>query len=140
MTTWICNSCLRSPCICCNGNTTQDGSGYIPYKPVLDTIGTKHDSKKPPIAYIPKAGIYAEAEAFGFGAKKYASWNYKNGLEVSRTLSAAMRHILLFLDGEDLDKESNVHHLGCARANLSMALDSLEHHPEKDDRFKGSKR
>lgn len=101
--------------------------------------GIKSDQGKPPLAYIPKAALYAEAEAFAFGAKKYDAWNYKNGLAVTRTLSAALRHITQFLSGEDLDSESGVHHLGCARANLAMALDTLENHPKLDDRFTSRK-
>lgn len=101
--------------------------------------GLKHDSEKPPLAYIPKAALYAEGDAFAFGAKKYDSWNYKHGIKVSRTLSAAIRHIMQFLDGEDHDQESGAHHLGCSRANLAMALDTLANHPEMDDRFKEKK-
>lgn len=102
--------------------------------------GRKDDGEKPPLAYIPKAGLYAEGMAFKHGAKKYDAWNYKQGIAITRTLSAAIRHILQFLDGEDVDVESGANHLGCARANLSMALDTLEHHPELDDRYKGGKK
>lgn len=101
--------------------------------------GTKHDQDKPALAYIPKAALYAEGQAFAYGAKKYDAWNYKNGIAVTRTLGAAVRHIVQFLDGEDKDAESGTHHLGCARANLAMALDTLENHPKFDDRFKGGK-
>lgn len=103
-------------------------------------VGLKADSEKPMLAYIPKAALYAEGEAFAYGAKKYESWNYKHGISITRTLSAAMRHIVQFLGGEDKDSESGVHHLGCARANLAMALDTLANHPELDDRFKGDKK
>jgi hypothetical protein len=102
--------------------------------------GTKYDAGKPALAYIPKAALYAEGEAFAYGAKKYGSWNYKNGIHITRTLSASLRHIVQFLGGETIDPESGVNHLGCARANLAMALDTLENHPELDDRFKGDKK
>jgi hypothetical protein len=103
-------------------------------------IGMKFDSQKPALAYIPKAALYAEGQAFAYGAKKYDAWNYRNGIAVSRTLSAALRHITQFIEGEEIDSESGVHHLGCARANLGMALDTLTNHPEMDDRFKGGKK
>lgn len=103
----------------------------------VKTLGLKYDDNKPPLAYIPKAALWAEGGAFAYGAKKkYEAWNYKNGIKVSRTLSAALRHIMQFLDGQDNDEESGVNHLGCARANLAMALDTLANHPEMDDRFK----
>jgi hypothetical protein len=104
--------------------------------------GLKFDTNsqdKPPLAYIPKAGLWAEGHAFAHGEKKYGSWNYKNGINVTRTCAAAIRHIIQFLDGEDFDKESFAHHLGSARANLSMALDTLENNPEFDDRYKRNK-
>lgn len=105
----------------------------------LSGTGTKYDQDKPALAYIPKAALYAEGQAFAYGAKKYDAWNYKHGLSISRTLSASLRHIVQFLGGEDVDVESGVNHLGCARANLAMALDTLENHPSYDDRFKGKK-
>jgi hypothetical protein len=102
--------------------------------------GIKHDGEKPPLAYIPKAALWAEGMAFKHGALKYDKFNYKNGLEVTRTISAALRHIMQFLDGENLDEESGAPHLGCARANLAMALDTLANHPELDDRFRKEKK
>jgi hypothetical protein len=104
-----------------------------------DNKGRKDDQEKPALAYIPKAALEAEGKAFSYGARKYASWNYRNGIAVTRTLSAALRHIFQFLSGEDIDSESGVHHLGCARANIAMALDTLANHPEFDDRYKENK-
>lgn len=106
----------------------------------MSNVGLKHDQDKPALAYIPKAALWAEGQAFSYGAKKYEAWNYKYGINVTRTLSAAIRHIVQFLAGVEIDVESGVHHLGCARANIAMALDTLENHPEYDDRFKGEKK
>lgn len=99
-------------------------------------LGLKHDDQKPPLAYIPKAALWAEGEAFAFGSLKYSPFNYQKGIAVTRTLSAALRHIMQFLDGEDKDVESGVNHLGCARANLAIALHTLEYYKELDDRNK----
>lgn len=126
-----------------NGNK-HEGSSFDSYleenKNILpEGVGTKFDTNKPALAYIPKAALYAEGRAFAYGAKKYAAWNYKKGIAITRTLSAAIRHTLQFLDGENMDSESGVNHIGCARANLAMALDTLENHPELDDRYKSIK-
>jgi hypothetical protein len=104
------------------------------------TEGVKYDGDKAALSYIPKAALYAEGQAFAYGARKYDAWNYKLGIPVTRTLSAALRHVAQFLDGEDIDSESSVHHLGCARANIAMAIDTLKNYPELDDRFKGGKK
>lgn len=102
-------------------------------------LGLKYDSEKPALAYIPKTALYEEGKAFVYGARKYEAWNYRNGIAVTRTLSAALRHVYQFLDGEDVDDESGATHLGSARANLAMAIDTLTNHPGLDDRFKGKK-
>ncbi len=117
--------------------------------------GVKFDDGKPAVAFIPKAAMFAEGQAFAYGAKKYADWNYKKGIPVTKTIAAAIRHLMQFMDGEELDfdpscdqcvdhsscdKHSWAHHLGCARANIAIALDTLEHHSELDDRFKGDKK
>lgn len=104
----------------------------------LGQTGTKHDGDKPAISYIPKAALWEEGKAFAYGAQKYSQHNFKHGIAITRTLSAAMRHIIQFLDGENIDKESGCHHLGSARANIAMALDTLARYGDKfDDRFKG---
>lgn len=96
--------------------------------------GTKYDDSKPSLALIPRVAIEAEGHAFGYGASKYGQWNYREGIEITRLVGAALRHIYAFLDGEDLDPESGYPHLGHARAGLAMALDTLKRKPEMDDR------
>ena len=102
--------------------------------------GRKNDQEKPMLAYIPKEAIWETGKAFSYGQLKYNKWNYKNGLEITRTVSAALRHIYQFMDGENFDKESKSLHLGNAIAGLSMAIDTYYNHKDKDDRFKKNKR
>ncbi len=101
--------------------------------------GKKNDQniqEKPALAYIPKEAMWELGKALSFGASKYDKFNFKNGIEVTRTVSAALRHIYQFLDGENFDEESKAHHLGAAMANLSMAIDTCYNKPEMDDRHK----
>lgn len=113
-------------------------SGQTIVRPVI--TAKKFDNSKPPLALIPAAAMEEEAKAFADGREKYGQWNFKSGLEVTRTLSAAMRHIEEVLKGGAIDPDSKhgCHHLGAARAELAMALDTLLNHPEFDDRFKCS--
>lgn len=100
-------------------------------------VSIKHDQEKPAVQYIPAEALFAMGEAYGYGARKYGGHNFQiTGLEVSRCLAASVRHIYLFLSGENLDKESGLSHLGHAMAAIGMAIYSLQHHPSKDDRFK----
>lgn len=57
-------------------------------------------------------------EALEYGANKYAPDNWKKGLDKKEILDSTMRHISAVIDGEDLDPESKVKHIGHAMANL----------------------
>lgn len=119
-------------------NRSVDSSGLVSAgHPAPDkNVGRKNDSEKPAVQYIPWVAMEAEGHAFAAGVKKYGEWNYTNGMAVTRPLAGAIRHIFQFLAGETYDKETGAHHLGCARANLAMALDILNRHPHFDDRPK----
>lgn len=101
--------------------------------------GTKNDKGKPPLALIPPEAIRQMGAAFGGRDSNIDQWNYRYGIEVTRTLSGAMRHIMDALEGIDVDPKSGATSLGSAMANIGMAIDTIKNHPEFDDRFKGDK-
>lgn len=96
----------------------------------------KFDQDKAPLGTIPTVALEQEALAFKHGAKKYGQWNFKKGMDWTRLIDASLRHIAAFKDGEDMDPESGYHHLGHARACLSMLLDYFYNELGTDDRFK----
>lgn len=98
--------------------------------------GTKHDKGKPQITLVPRAAIEGAAQALMFGAGKYGRDNYKKGFEQTRLLDAAMRHLIAYTDGEDLDPESGLSHLDHALASVSMLKECIRLGTAKDDRFK----
>lgn len=70
-----------------------------------------------------------------FGAKKYARNNFKiTGFKYTRSCAAALRHIFAFLNGEDLDPESGLSHIGHAICSLEHLVYDLKNHTENDDR------
>lgn len=89
-------------------------------------VGTKHDGGKPPVSLVPQALIYGSARAFGFGAKKYARFNYRLGIKASRLLDAAIRHLSEVAEGKTVDEESGLHPLDHAAAALGMLMDTLD--------------
>jgi len=105
-------------------------------KPQLS--GTKHDQEKPRTDLLPSAPLIEIAKVFTFGAKKYDAHNWRGGLQQSRLIGAALRHLLAYNDGEDLDPETglpHLAHLGCC------TLFMLEQHLKgtgEDDRYKPS--
>lgn len=98
--------------------------------------GNKHDQDKPDVSQVSYELIELVAKVRMFGAKKYARDNWKLGFKLTRSLSAALRHIYKFLQGEDNDPESGLNHLGHAVCCLEHAIYDLQHKPENDDRYK----
>lgn len=96
----------------------------------------KNDQTKAQLSLIPLSALEAEAAAFTYGAEKYGRYNYTAGFTYSRLIDAALRHILAFNKGEDLDPESGLSHLGHARASLSMLIECMNLGTATDNRFK----
>ena len=86
----------------------------------MSTGATKNDSGKPVINYIPAEYIEGTAAVFTFGARKYASYNYRKGMQHSRLLDAAFRHLLAIMRGEEIDPESGLPHVYHASCSLAM--------------------
>ena len=98
--------------------------------------GEKKDQGKAPLHMIPEEAIIGMAEAFAYGAIKYDRFNYRKGLEFSRLTDSLRRHTLAFLNGEDIDPESGLHHTKLMLANAAMIEFMRIHRPEMDDRYK----
>lgn len=96
--------------------------------------GTKHDSGKPDLSLI--SGMLLEQVALVrmFGSKKYSRDNWRKGFKYTRSIAAAMRHIMAFKEGEDLDPESGLPHIAHAVCCLEHLLNDYLNHPENDDR------
>lgn len=98
------------------------------------TTGVKFDEGKVQLSILSKESLEAEARVFEYGAKKYSKNNYKLGMDWSRLLDAALRHIINFNNKEDFDQESNLNHLWHAKACLAMLIYYYENKVGKDDR------
>jgi hypothetical protein len=98
--------------------------------------GLKYDSEKEPLGLLSRTWLLGVARVMGFGAKKYAAHNWRGGIERSRLVSAALRHILAYNEGEDTDPETGLSHLAHASCCLMFAYETHETHPELDDRYK----
>ena len=86
-----------------------------------------YGDKKIPIALVPPASLMYQAKACKEGARKYGPYNWRNKKVESMTyIHAAMRHILAYLDGENIDPECGVEHIGLALASLGILADATE--------------
>lgn len=98
--------------------------------------GKKFDTGKPPISLISKSAIVEEARVMGYGAKKYGRYNYLGGMQWSRLIDAAFRHLLCIADGQDVDVESGLLHAAHVRCCMGMLIEFMTKELGEDDRFK----
>lgn len=116
--------------------------------------------KKPRLSLVPPSAIVYAALAMANGADKYGPYNWRDKkVQVMIYLEAAMRHILQFQDGADLDKvdtcegciertngaekcrfgHSWLPHLAHALATVAIVIDALETDSAIDNRPKRGK-
>lgn len=81
-----------------------------------DPAGTplKMQENKPKVSLVPRQLIENMARVYEYGLKKYErdSWRKFTPEQVKECLyDSALRHLLAFLDGENTDPESGLHHL-----------------------------
>jgi hypothetical protein len=96
----------------------------------------KHDEGKAPMNLLSREALEQIALVMDFGKQKYDAHNWRKGFAWSRPLSAAIRHILAFNDGEDKDPESGLSHLAHAACCIMFLLEFEKTHKDLDDRFK----
>lgn len=90
---------------------------------------------KPNIYAVPAAAILHEAMAMNDGGQKYGFYNWRaKQVKASIYISACLRHLEQYNDGENYDPKSKCHHLGHARACLGIILDAVETGNLIDDR------
>ena len=98
--------------------------------------GQHYDSGKPPLDLFPPEALVAASEVMGHGAKKYARHNWRGGIEWSRLLASALRHLTAWNAGEDIDPESGFNHLAHAECDIAMLLTSVLQGYGTDDRYR----
>lgn len=89
--------------------------------------GMKYDGGKPRMALLfdgcPHA-LEAVAQVLTFGAQKYAAHSWQTVPEgEERYKSALLRHLTAVGKGEEIDSESNLHHLAHAACNALFILE-----------------
>ena len=97
-----------------------------------DSLGIK----KVPIHVVSMPVLAELGLAMMEGARKYGAHNYRNsGVRASVYIDAVWRHLFLqFWEGEDIDKDSGVHHIAKAIACLCVLRDAMLADNWVDDR------
>ena len=96
-----------------------------------DSIG----SQKVPLHLVSSPVLLEMSLGMLEGACKYGAHNYRvAGVRGSVYYDAAMRHLMAWWEGEDIDPESGIHHLGKAMSCLSVLRDAMIQDNWYDDR------
>jgi hypothetical protein len=82
--------------------------------------------QKDPLHLLPTVALRQAAGALACGADKYGVYNWRDsdGVLASTYSAALMRHLLQFMDGEDVDSESGLSHLAHIMATCCILLDA----------------
>ena len=89
-------------------------------------VGYKHDEGKPRTDLIPARAILQMANVLTFGADLpgYSDNGWKEVSDSTRKYTgAALRHIFKFMDGQQNDEKSGMHHLAHAMTDLAFIVE-----------------
>lgn len=91
---------------------------------------------KPRMSVVPSEVLDEIVAAFTEGANKYGvlNWRKTKDVHASTYFDATMRHLRAWWKREDIDAESNIHHLSKAIASLMVLRDAQLCHVCTDDR------
>jgi hypothetical protein len=96
---------------------------------------TVHGISKPGIEGVPVAPLFMVGEVMRLGIRKYGLTNWRHDpISASVYYNAAMRHIMSWWDGDNLDFESQQSHLAHAVACLLILMDARLSDDLNDDR------
>ncbi|WP_394615913.1 dATP/dGTP diphosphohydrolase domain-containing protein [Lentzea sp. JNUCC 0626] len=105
---------------------------------VTSETGGEKGKKLAQVSSLDPKALLVLAEVSGWGATKYSAHNFLRGYLWSLSFDAAMRHLLKFWGGEELDPESGLPHLGHAAWHCLAMISFLERGIGTDDRFDSS--
>lgn len=92
----------------------------------MSGAGVKHDAGKPRWDLLPLRGTGAVVDVLTFGAQKYAPDGWRTVPDADdRYYAAALRHLVEWRMGRQIDPESGLTHLAHAACNL-LFLAELE--------------
>jgi hypothetical protein len=98
-----------------------------------DTGGEK-GTKLARFDLIPAGPLLQLAEHYGIGARKYADRNWERGYAWSLSFAALQRHAWAFWNGEDLDPETQSHHMAAVAFHAFALIEFGNTDTGTDDR------
>ncbi len=99
--------------------------------------GDHFDEGKLRVDLVSVDALRGLAEVLTFGCEKYDERNWQKGINFSKLYASTLRHLFLFFEGEDIDKESRklaIDHAQCCVHFLYHYLHNYELYKKFDDR------
>ncbi len=82
-----------------------------------DDKASRYNNGKPQYSLINLECLEPMVRVLEFGAQKYSRNNWLKGMEQTQILNSMLRHISKLLNGELIDEESGLSHIGHIQAN-----------------------
>lgn len=77
----------------------------------------RYNEGKPKWSYVHYESLIPMIRVLEYGALKYAPDNWKIGLNLNEILESTQRHLAKLMDGEEIDEESGLSHMGHIQCN-----------------------
>jgi len=100
----------------------------------MNKKGLRFNNEKPKWSLVPQSSLLPMVRVLEFGANKYDSHNWMKGLSITEICESLKRHLDSFMEGENIDKESKLSHVGHIQCNALFLSWMIENRPDLDDR------
>lgn len=101
---------------------------------VKEEQGLRYNNCKPKWSLIDFDTLEGALKVFEFGKEKYGIDNWKKGLLTTEICESLMRHLVSYLNSDDLDKETNLPHVDHILCNAIMLAYTQHFNNKFDDR------
>lgn len=72
----------------------------------------RYNESKPRWGLVDYKSLVPMIQVLEYGCKKYSPDNWKQGLDLREILESMQRHLAALMDGEEVDSESKISHMG----------------------------
>ena len=99
---------------------------------VISGYASRFNAGKPQWSIVDFKSLEPMVRVLEFGSVKYSRDNWKKGMPINEICDSLMRHLVAYMDGEELDPESGLSHIGHIQCN-AMFLSYMENKNKNDE-------
>ena len=104
------------------------------WQPIVETEAAHHDEGKCRVDLVPTSLIRSVADILAFGAQKYSEYNWQKGMPWRKLYGSIQRHMMSWMDKEDIDPESGLPHLAHAACDIAFLIEYAQKQLGEDNR------